>query len=134
MNSPTGFVTSRMRPKNTRICRMPMLVIAASKLLGLEHGPSEVHEEEQRNDAGNDVVEHVELLYPIAALRDAPEREEPDDADREVKQVKHEIAPFSPPAASHPRSLALRHSKARCAGRKRRVRICQRTPRNAQPF
>src|SRR5580693_3237366 len=63
MNSPTGLVTSRTRPKNTRICRMPLLVIAASKPLGLEHRPPEVDEEEHRHHAGNDVLEHGQPSY-----------------------------------------------------------------------
>jgi hypothetical protein len=30
----------------------------ASKLLGLEHGPPEVHEQEDRHETGSDVVKH----------------------------------------------------------------------------
>src|SRR5262245_17723186 len=59
MNSPIGFVTSRIKPKNTRICKIPVLVMAASKPLGLEHRPPEIHEQEHCDDAGNDVIEHV---------------------------------------------------------------------------
>src|SRR5690242_16748489 len=59
MNKPTGLVTSRMSPKNTRICRTPMLVMdVSSKLLGLEHRPPEIHEQKRGDDPRNDVVEH----------------------------------------------------------------------------
>jgi len=50
----------------------------------------------------------VSLLHAVAGLRDAPEREESDDADHEVEQVKHGISPC--------------------------VRMCRRTARNARPL
>ena len=37
---------------------------SASKLLGLEHRPPEVHEQKHRNDAGHDVIEHVRSPTP----------------------------------------------------------------------
>jgi hypothetical protein len=68
----------------------------ASELFGLEHRPAEIDQQENRNDAGDDVVEHDDALSlqplalgSVASFRDAPERHEADDADDDVKQVKH---------------------------------------------
>ena len=61
----------------------------ASELLGLEHRPPEVHEQKHRYDAGYDVVEHDRLLHPLAGLHDAPEREESNRRNGEVKEVEH---------------------------------------------
>src|SRR5215471_8577496 len=74
MNRPIGLVASRIRPKKTTICTIPVAVIIIgapprtpavqrsqappSELLGLEHRPPEVDQQEDRHDAGDDVVEH----------------------------------------------------------------------------
>jgi hypothetical protein len=72
------------------------LRLAPLELLGLEHRPPEVNEEKHRHGAGYDVVEHgrVGLLHPLAELHDRPERQESDDADREVAQVEHGGPPW----------------------------------------
>src|SRR5215470_16558680 len=59
----------------------PISVPPASELLRLEHRPAQIHEEQNRNDAGQDVIEHGWLLLAacclrlgvIARLRDAPQ-------------------------------------------------------------
>jgi hypothetical protein len=61
----------------------------ASELLGLEHRPSEVNEQQQRHDARDDVVEHENSSGAIAGDRDAPQRKETDDADGEIEQIVH---------------------------------------------
>src|SRR5262249_39786193 len=64
---------------------------AASKLFRLEHRPAEIHEQENGDDAGNDVIEHDgSLLRAVARFGDAPERDKPNHANRQVKQIKHE--------------------------------------------
>ena len=64
------------------------------ELLGLEHRPPEVHEQEHRDNAGQDVVEHGFLSDPIAGLRDRPECNETDRPNREIQRVKHLSAPL----------------------------------------
>ena len=40
----------------------------------------------------------MSLLHAVTGPRNGPKREESGDADHEVEQVKHEMAPCSPPA------------------------------------
>jgi hypothetical protein len=63
--------------------------MAASELLGLKHRPPEIHQQQQRDDAGDHVVEHWSLLRAIARSGYAPEGDEPDHSDEEIKEIKH---------------------------------------------
>ncbi len=66
----------------------------ASELLGPEHGPAEIHEQEHRDGAGHDVIEHeTASLHPITRFRDRPERAESRHSDHEVEQIKHRTSP-----------------------------------------
>jgi hypothetical protein len=66
MKAPSGFVQARIRAKNNRICRIPLLVIIflqdgsfgrqRSELLRPQQRINQVNEQPQRGDAGNDVI------------------------------------------------------------------------------
>src|SRR5215831_8813723 len=93
MNKPTGLVTSRIAPKNARIWKMPALVIAASESFGLEHRPAEIHEQQERDDAGHEIVEHDRFLRAIERLGDRPQQQETDRVHGQVGEVKHRADP-----------------------------------------
>src|SRR5215470_2883013 len=69
----------------------PRSVPPTSELLRLEHRPAQIHEEQNRNDAGQDVIEHGCLLRAACCLRlcviarlcDAPQDREANQPDRD---------------------------------------------------
>jgi hypothetical protein len=68
----------------------------ASKSLGLKHRPPKVKEQEHRDDAGNDVVEHGGLLDAVTSPGDAPERHEAEHADGEIEEIENQSHHASP--------------------------------------
>src|SRR5260370_42510809 len=75
MNAPSGFAHSRISPKKSAICRIPMLVIIPSELLRTQQRVNQENEQPQRCDTGNDVVHDV-LLELVAGLGKHPEKKQ----------------------------------------------------------
>src|SRR5260221_7891114 len=62
MNAPNGFVHTRIRPKKSAICKIPIVVIIPLELLRTQQGVNQENEQTQRCDTGNDVVHNVLLV------------------------------------------------------------------------
>src|SRR5450756_1826969 len=62
MNRPSSGVTARIASRNTPICSQPLTVI--SELLGFQQRIGQVHEQTQRHDETDDVVDGHEAPPP----------------------------------------------------------------------
>src|SRR5262245_44669819 len=68
---------------------MPMPVMAASELFGLEHRPAEVDEQENGHDQRHDVVEHRLDLNSLAGFGDRPQHHKAEQRYSDVEKIKH---------------------------------------------
>jgi hypothetical protein len=91
MKAPSGFTHTRTSAKNSRICKIPPLVIGFSlELLWPEKRVKQVDEQTERSDAGNDIVHGFFLLELVAGLGEGPADNQEQATDCKVEQVEHE--------------------------------------------
>src|SRR5258706_13679014 len=75
MNAPSGLVQSRINPKKSAICKIPMLFIIPLEFLRTQQGVDQVNEQAQRCDTGNGIVHEI-LLELVACLCEHPKKKQ----------------------------------------------------------
>src|SRR5437899_503200 len=87
MNRPSGRVTANTTAMNNRIWTQPLPVM--SELLRPEHRVREVHEQPDRHNQSNRVVERHRLFQPLAGGNVCHGKNEEHDRDGDVQQIGH---------------------------------------------